>query len=74
MQKFCFFLFEETGTKASSEHIIKTYQIVLDSERIVFESILQGLTTRQIIILAALAKEPTASKNSPAFFHKPTQF
>ena len=39
----------------------------MESERIVFESILQGITTKQITLLSALAGEPTAKLYSASY-------
>jgi len=45
MQKFCFFLYEEIDKEVAQKDIVVINQVVMESERIVFESILQGLTT-----------------------------
>jgi len=42
-------------------------QVVMESEQVVFESILQGLTTKQITLLSALALEPTAKVYSASY-------
>jgi hypothetical protein len=59
VQKFCFFLFDCTKKKATRQDISETYRLVLDSEKALFESILRGLTAKQIGVLTAIAKEPT---------------
>ena len=67
MQKFCFFLYEETDRKVSQHDIARVEAILIESERVVFESILQGLTTKQIALLSALAREPTAKVYSARY-------
>ncbi len=59
VQKFCFFLFDQTKEKATRQDISETYRLVLDSEKAPFESILRGLTAKHIGMLTAIAKEPT---------------
>lgn len=67
MQKFCFFLYEEIDKKVKRKDIMEIKAVVVESERVVFESILQGLRTKQINILSALAKEPTAKVYSASY-------
>ncbi|MEA3385434.1 MAG: ATP-binding protein [Thermodesulfobacteriota bacterium] len=67
MQKFCFFLYEEINKEVKQKDIAEIKAIVVESERVVFESILQGLRTKQINILSALAKEPTAKIYSASY-------
>ena len=67
MQKFCFFLYEEIDKEVTQKDIVEINQVVMESERIVFESILQGLTTKQIALLSALAREPTAKVYSTSY-------
>ena len=67
MQKFCFFLYEEIDKEVTQKDIVEINQVVMESERIVFESILQGLTTKQITLLSALAREPTAKVYSATY-------
>ena len=67
MQKFCFFLYEEIDKKVTRKDVMKTNAAVIESERVVFESILQGLTTKQIVMLSALANEPTAKVYSAGY-------
>ena len=67
MQKFCFFLYEEIDKEVRRKDIAGIKAIVVESERVVFESILQGLRTKQINILSALAKEPTAKVYSASY-------
>lgn len=67
MQKFCFFLYEEVDNEVTQKDIVAINQVVMESERIVFESILQGLTTKQITLLSALAGEPAAKVYSASY-------
>ena len=67
MQKFCFFLYEEIDKEVTQKDMVEVNQVVMESERIVFESILQGLTTKQITFLSALAREPTAKVYSATY-------
>ena len=67
MQKFCFFLYEKIDKKVTQKDILETNAVVIESERVVFESILQGLTTKQISMLSALAREPTAKVYSTSY-------
>jgi hypothetical protein len=67
MQKFCFFLYEEIDIEVTQKDIEAINQVVMESERVVFESILQGVTTKQIILLSALAREPTSKMYSAGY-------
>jgi hypothetical protein len=67
MQKFCFFLYEEIDKEVKRKDIEEIKAVVVESERVVFESILQGLRTKQINIFSALAKEPTAKVYSASY-------
>ncbi len=57
-QKMCFFLFEEAETSITNEDIFTAYDRLLMNEKNYFESILQGLSNKQISLLMAIAKEP----------------
>lgn len=59
VQKFCFFLFDRTKKKVTRKDISDNYRLVLESEKALFESILRGLTAKQLGILKAIAREPT---------------
>ncbi|MBW2108398.1 MAG: hypothetical protein JRI36_07035, partial [Deltaproteobacteria bacterium] len=59
VQKFCYFLFTRTQKKVTEDDITKTHRLILDIEKPLFESILRGLSAKQIAILTAIAKEPT---------------
>ena len=59
-QKFCFFLFDRTQKKVSRDDLADTFQLVMASEKALFESILRRLTTVQMALLTAIAVEPTA--------------
>ena len=67
MQKFCFFLYEEIDKQVTQKDIVETNAVVTESERVVFESILQGLTRKQIVMLSALAKKPTPKVYSASY-------
>lgn len=58
VQKFCFFLFDRIEKTVTQNDIPETYQLVMESEKALFESILRQLTTKQITLLSAIAKEP----------------
>ncbi|MGD8208882.1 MAG: hypothetical protein PVH85_00200 [Desulfobacterales bacterium] len=58
VQKFCFFLFNLIEKKVMQNDISETYQLVMESEKALFESILRQLTAKQIAVLTAIAKEP----------------
>ncbi|MBW1692410.1 MAG: ATP-binding protein [Deltaproteobacteria bacterium] len=59
IQKFCFFLFDRTEHTVMPEEVSEIYQLVLESERALFEAVLRRLTATQISVLTAIAKEPT---------------
>jgi FixJ family two-component response regulator len=59
VQKFCFFLFDRIEKKVTQNDIPETYQLVMESEKALFESILRQLTAKQIAVLTAIAKEPS---------------
>jgi len=58
-QKFCFFLFDLVQANTSKEDLVEAYQMTLDSEKALFESILRRLTVAQITLLTAIAQEST---------------
>jgi hypothetical protein len=58
VQKFCFFLFNLIEKKVMQNDIPETYQLVMESEKALFESILRQLTAKQMAVLTAIAKEP----------------
>jgi hypothetical protein len=58
-QKFCFFLFDLVQANATQEDLVEAYQMSMDSEKALFESILRQLTAAQITLLNAIAQEPT---------------
>ncbi len=41
------------------KEVTETYRLVLESERVLFETVLRRLTAKQIAVLTAIAKEPT---------------
>lgn len=58
-QKFCFFLFDRVEHTVTQKEVTETYRLVLESEKALFEAVLRRLTTKQIAVLTAVAKEPT---------------
>ncbi len=66
-QKLCFFLFNIVGTKVQPDNVYESFKTLLESERVVFESIIQGLTTKQTAMLLALAREPSKKIYSSDF-------
>ncbi len=66
-QKLCFFLFEIAGKKVTSGNLIDAYETLLINEKYYFESILQGLSTKQTALLTAIAKEPDSKIYSADF-------
>lgn len=60
-QKLAFFAYQLSDDEVLEEDISAAYQVLIDSERPVFESIVQGLAPKQIALLKAIAEEPAAS-------------
>jgi AAA+ ATPase superfamily predicted ATPase len=60
MQKFCFLLYSQVDKKVSEKDVFNAYNLLFENEKFVFESILQGLSPKQISLLTALAREPVA--------------
>lgn len=58
VQKLCFFLFNLCEKKVTRSDITKAYERLLLNEKPYFESIIQGLSTKQTALLLAIAKEP----------------
>lgn len=69
-QKFSFFVFEISGNIVRQEDLGKAYEVLIESEKPVFEAILQGLTPRQIALLSAIAIEPSSSIFSLEYMKK----
>jgi uncharacterized protein len=59
IQKFCFLLFDRVEHTVTPEEVTETYRLVLESERVLFETVLRRLTAKQIAVLTAIAKEPS---------------
>jgi hypothetical protein len=57
-QKFCFLLFDRSEHGVSRDDLRETYQLLLDTEKALFESTLRRLTAVQIAVLTAIAREP----------------
>jgi uncharacterized protein len=60
-QKLAFFVFEEAETTIEQKHVEIAFSLLMQSEAVVFEAILQGLAPQQIALLKALAKDPSPS-------------
>ena len=58
-QKLCFFLFDLAQANTTGEDLSEAFQMTMDSEKALFESILSRLTAAQTILLTAIAQEPT---------------
>jgi len=58
-QKLCFFLFDLAQANTTGADLSEAFQMTMDSEKALFESILSRLTAAQIILLTAIAQEPT---------------
>ena len=61
VQKLAFFVFEVSKIKITEKDTDIAFQILIDREAVVFETILQGLASKQISLLRALAEEPSKS-------------
>ena len=70
VQKFCFFLFDRIKAEVTPSDIAQTYQLVMESEKALFESILRRLTTKQMAVLTAIAKEPGKKLYSASYMAK----
>ena len=60
-QKLSFYVFESSGTHIGERDVDNAFEIFLEGESIVFESMLQGVAPQQIALLKALAREPSPS-------------
>lgn len=60
-QKLSFFCFELAGKTVKEKDVQQAYRELIQVETPVFEAIVQGLTSRQIALLRAVAKEPSMS-------------
>ncbi len=67
MQKFCFFLFELTETTVTKNNILEANRALFENEKNYFESVLQGLSTKQTALLVSVAREPGGKIFSAAF-------
>jgi hypothetical protein len=70
MQKFCYLLFDQIDDEVTLSDILPTLHALLESEKFVFGAILQGLSTKQTALLAALACDPDASVFSANYINK----
>lgn len=60
-QKLSFLIYESAGEAIEEPDIQKGYHQLLQSEKPVFEAILQGLAPKQIALLQAISEEPSNS-------------
>jgi len=60
-QKLSFFVYEVTDKNIDDGNISEAQEMLLESERSLFEAIVQGLAPQQIALLKAIAREPAAS-------------
>ena len=67
LQKLCSLVYEQGLDTIDETAITKGFEHLLASEKYTFELILQSLTTRQTILLRAIAKEPSPSLYATAY-------
>lgn len=60
-QKLAFFVYEMSEKAVREDAVKEAFASLLESERPVFEAILQGLAPQQIALLRAIAREPAQS-------------
>lgn len=60
-QKLSFFACELSGKNVEAENVKEAYDVMVNSEKVLFEAILQGLAPKQIAMLKAVAREPSKS-------------
>jgi hypothetical protein len=65
-QKLAFFVYE-AGEEATEEAVHQGLDMLIKSEKPVFEAILQGLSSHQRLLLRALAREPTKKLLASAY-------
>lgn len=66
-QKVCFFLYELCDSQVTDNDLIEAYEMLISNEKHYFESVLQGLSNKQIALLLAIAKEPEGKVYSADF-------
>ncbi|MBI4211778.1 MAG: ATP-binding protein [Deltaproteobacteria bacterium] len=69
-QKLSFFLYELSEEKIAQGDLAKAMRRLIESERPVFEALLQGLAPKQIALLEAIARDPTTSLFSLEYMKK----
>jgi uncharacterized protein len=69
-QKLAFYCYERAGQAMSDHDINQGFADLVQGEAPVFEAIIQGLATRQIALLRAIAKEPSTSIMSMEFIKR----
>lgn len=60
-QKLAFFVYEMAGHIVEKDDIHNAFETLIASERPLYEAILQGLATKQTVLLKAIAREPSNS-------------
>ncbi len=60
-QKLSFFVFETAEKKVNESDLKPAFDLLINAEKPVFEAILQGLAPQQIVLLKALALDPSPS-------------
>lgn len=60
-QKLSFFVYETSEKIVEDDDIKSAYEMLIESERPLFEAIVQGLAPKQIALLKAIARETTRS-------------
>jgi hypothetical protein len=66
-QKLCFFLYEICDNQVADSDLIEAYEMLITNEKHYFESILQGLSNKQVSLLLAIAKESEGKVYSADF-------
>jgi hypothetical protein len=68
-QKLAFFVFECSGAQVQEKDMYQAFNLFINAESFIFESILQGLAPQQIALIKALAREPSNSIMSNRYMH-----
>ncbi len=70
MQKFSYILFNITKKEVDGHHVLQAYEQLIESEKYVFESIVQGLSNKQTALMTALAWDIDKSIYSADYISK----
>ncbi|PIV54100.1 MAG: ATP-binding protein [Elusimicrobia bacterium CG_4_10_14_0_8_um_filter_37_32] len=70
VQKIAYFIYELSGKKITENDYYNAFKLLLESEKPLFEVMIQSLAGQQIALLVALAKEPTGVPFSAAYMSK----